>query len=88
MFDSRPSNESSSWQPPSDWLSARIGWSFKWVLAKSLKTLEEPFPDEALQYLIQLACVILIVGRRGSGKTALGFRLLETLRYHRWPKLR
>ena len=56
------------------------------MLAKSLKTLEEPVPDEALQYLIQLACVILIVGRRGSGKTALGFRLLETLRYHRWPK--
>lgn len=58
----------------------------KWSFAKSLKTIEEPFPDTALPYLIQVPCVVVIVGSRGTGKTTLGCSLLEGFRDHRWDK--
>ncbi len=85
MFDSLKSGDGSP-MPASAGGPFGDGGSFSWLLARALGTMTEPFPDFVLQHLIEIPSVVLIVGRRGSGKTALGFRLLETLRYHRWPK--
>ncbi len=62
------------------------GESVGWLISRAFGKATEPFPDSALSNLIQVPCVMCVIGRRGSGKTALGFRILEIFRYHAWPK--
>ena len=51
----------------------------------SSKLTEPSEPDYQWLDLIVPPCVVLLLGGRGSGKTALGFRLLELFRYKLIP---
>ena len=42
-------------------------------------------PDSELAELLRHPCIIVIVGHRGSGKTALAFRIVELMRYRASP---
>lgn len=44
-----------------------------------------PPPDSKWLDLLRHPCVVLIVGRRGAGKSGLGYRILELMRYHGEP---
>lgn len=61
-----------------DWMSE----GFKHKFAYYAGTTENPLPDEALPYLAQDPSVYLILGSRGSGKTGLGFRMLDLYEPH------
>ena len=71
--------------PPTE-SDREIGDGLGWMISRAFGVATEPFPDSALPHLIQVPCVVCVIGRRGSGKTALGFRILEIFRYHTWPK--
>lgn len=56
------------------------GFGWKWRLPAG--DAEHPIPDEALPHVSQLPSLLLALGARGSGKTALGFRMLELFEHH------
>lgn len=62
-----------------------LSWSMKSMIHRILPaagTASEPMLDEALPHRIQLPSVMMLQGSRGSGKTALGFRILELFEHH------
>ena len=73
-----------------DWGS--INWeSVKKALDESLKSKAAPKqtwnppPDSLWLDLLIHPCVVLILGRRGSGKSGLGYRIIELLRHRGEP---
>ncbi len=57
------------------------GW--KWKFAFPRGTVDDPLQDEAFPHVVEEYSSTLVLGGRGSGKTALGFRMLELYRDHR-----
>jgi hypothetical protein len=53
--------------------------------ANSAKELEVSNGENKWLEIMVRPCVVLILGKRGSGKSALGYRLLELFRYKRSP---
>ena len=73
-----------------DWDS--INWeSVKRALDESLKSKAAPKqtwnppPDSLWLDLLRHPCVVLILGRRGSGKSGLGYRIIELMRHRGEP---
>ncbi len=80
-----PTTGSSQYSDP----AADLAWSVKrlrWMWDRPEGKATDPLHDEALPHIVAPYLITLILGGRGSGKTALGFRLLELYRDHQSDK--
>ena len=83
----KPAPDPTPLPPPPDWLDDALRQSFAdyQPLSESV-TREEPHtlqvdPDGKWREVIVPPAVVLVLGKRGSGKSALAYRLLELFRY-------
>ncbi len=80
-----PTTGSSQYSDP----AADLAWSVKrlrWMWDRPEGTVTDPLLDEALPHIVDQYSSTLILGGRGSGKTALGFRMLELYKDHQSDK--